>query len=69
MSHSDNPPNGKTGAPGDGLCTDCHSLGTGTQDGSITVTGMPVTIQPSTMYVLTVTNSNPNGVAAEQDFN
>ncbi|MBK9103205.1 MAG: T9SS type A sorting domain-containing protein [Saprospiraceae bacterium] len=68
MSHSDNPPNGKTGAPGDGLCTDCHSLGTGTQDGSITVTGMPATIQPSTMYVLTVTNSNPNGVAAEAGF-
>ena len=68
MSHSDNPPNGKTGAPGDGLCTDCHSLGTGTQDGSITVTGMPTTIQPSTMYVLTVTSSNPNGIAAEAGF-
>ncbi len=63
VSYEDNPPNGKTGAPGDGLCTDCHSLNGGTQDGSITVTGLPAAIEPSTAYFLTVTNSNPNGIA------
>lgn len=68
MSWSANPPDGKTGAPGDGLCTDCHSLNGGTQDGSITVTGFPVTIQPATAYILTITNSNPNGVASKGGF-
>jgi hypothetical protein len=63
VSYEDNPPNGRTGAPGDGLCSDCHSLNGGLQDGSITVTGLPASIEPSTAYFLTVTNSNPNGIA------
>ena len=68
VSYDDNPPNGKTGAPGDGLCTDCHSLDGGTQDGSIVVTGFPTVIEPSTAYLLTITNSNPNGVAGIGGF-
>ncbi len=68
ISWSGNPPDGKTGAPGDGLCSDCHSLGGGTQDGSIVVTGFPSTITPSTAYVLTITNSNPNGQAVKAGF-
>ncbi len=63
VSYDDNPPDGKTGAPNEGLCTDCHSLDGGTQDGSIVVTGFPTVIEPSTAYFLTITNSNPNGVA------
>ena len=63
LSFSANPPDGRTGAPGDGLCSDCHSLGGGMQDGSISVSGLPAVIIPNTAYVLTVTNSNPNGLA------
>lgn len=68
VSWSANPPDGRTGAPGDGNCSDCHSLNGGGQDGSIVVTGFPATITPSTAYVLTITNSNPNGMAARAGF-
>lgn len=68
LSWSANPPDGRSGAPGDGLCSDCHSLNGGTQDGEITVSGFPTTIEPNTAYVLTVTNSNPNGVAELAGF-
>lgn len=68
VSYESNPPNGKTGAPNEGLCTDCHSLDGGTQDGNIVVTGFPTVIEPSTAYFLTITNTNPNGVAGIGGF-
>ncbi len=68
VSFEANPPNGRTGAPGDGLCSDCHSLNGGTQDGTLTVAGFPALIEPSTAYILTITNSNPNGVGSLAGF-
>lgn len=65
MSHSDNPPNGKSGAPGDELCTECHSLDGGTQDGTLLLSGLPAVIEPNTTYMLTITNSNPNMMAQD----
>ncbi len=63
-----NPPNGNTGAPGEGTCANCHTLNGGLQDGTIDVTGMPSVIQPNTSYVLTVTSTNPNGIANVAGF-
>jgi hypothetical protein len=63
VANQTNPPNGKTGAPGEGTCEDCHSIGSGTQDGSLTIDGLPDLIEPATAYILTITNSNPNGAA------
>ncbi len=69
MSYSDNPPNGKTGAPGDGLCTDCHnSDNPGNFDGGIEITGFPASITPNTVYPLIVKVSNPNGFASKAGF-
>lgn len=68
VSFSNNPPNGRTGAPGDGLCTDCHSPGNPAQDGSIEVTGFPDVISPEMTYTLTVTVKNPNGLAELAGF-
>ena len=68
LSFSANPPNGRTGAPGEGLCSDCHSLNGGTQNGNISITGLPATITPNTAYTLTMTSSNPNGVASLAGF-
>lgn len=68
VSFSNNPPNGRTGAPGDGLCTDCHSPGNPAQDGSIEVTGFPDVIAPEMTYTLTVTVKNPNGLAELAGF-
>ena len=69
ISSSSNPPNGRTGAPGEGLCTDCHNNSNPNGfDGSVVVSGLPSTIQANTSYTLTVTNSNPNGLATKGGF-
>jgi len=69
VSSSSNPPNGRTGAPGEGLCTDCHNNSNPNGfDGSVVVSGLPSTIQANTSYTLTVTNSNPNGLATKGGF-
>ncbi|MEL6987768.1 MAG: choice-of-anchor V domain-containing protein [Bacteroidota bacterium] len=67
IARSANPPNGRTGAPGDGLCIDCHSGG-GTFDGETIITGLPDMIEPSTTYPITVTVTNPNGAASRAGF-
>lgn len=68
LAYSASPPNRHTGAPGEDLCTDCHSLNGGTQDGNIVVTGFPSVIIPNQSYVLTITSNNPNGVASKAGF-
>jgi len=65
---SANPPNGRTGAPGDGLCSDCHIQTGPPQDGSVAITGFPGTIIPNQVYTLTVTVANPNGLAVRGGF-
>jgi HYR domain-containing protein/type IX secretion system substrate protein/SprB-like repeat protein len=64
MSYSNNPPNGRTGAPpSNNTCSasagGCHSGGA--MSGNITLTGLPATIAPGTTYPLTVklTRTNP----------
>ena len=64
-----NPPNGVTGAPGEGLCTNCHANNNPNGfDGSISLTGLPASITPNTSYTITVTSSNPNGQAVQAGF-
>ncbi len=65
---SNNPPNGRTGAPGDGLCTDCHSGGSPDQDGEVEITGLPDIIAPQSTHRITVTVRNPNGLGATAGF-
>jgi Putative metal-binding motif len=52
---STNPNNGNTGAPGEGLCTGCHSQTGVVITGSVAVTGFPATIVPGSSYPITVT--------------
>jgi len=68
LANSADPPNGRTGAPSEGLCSDCHTLNGGTQDGDITLSGFPTTIEPNTAYPISITVTNPNGVANEAGF-
>ena len=68
LSTSANPPNGTTGAPGDGLCTECHTPPSATLDGKITVTGFPEAIVPNETYQLTVTNTNTVGSGVKGGF-
>jgi hypothetical protein len=57
IARSNGPPDGKTGAPGEGLCTECH--GTNQGDGNLTVSGIPVSYEPGLPYLLTVELSDP----------
>ncbi len=69
LGFSANPPNGRTGAPGEGLCSDCHNQTNPPQMGMIVVTGMPATIVPNTQYVLTMTSTmtvDPTGPDTER---
>lgn len=58
---SSGPPNGATGAPGEAVCTDCHSsfpVNSGT--GSLSVSGLPQTYIPGMAYTVTVNLADPN---------
>ncbi|HAD14219.1 MAG TPA: hypothetical protein DCF33_17475, partial [Saprospirales bacterium] len=61
LANNGNPPTGKTGAPFNGNCNDCHSGGNYT--GTVEVTGFPATANPSTTYdinlKITGTSGNP----------
>ncbi|MBD3218057.1 MAG: hypothetical protein GF310_07250 [candidate division Zixibacteria bacterium] len=55
---SSGPPDGKTGAPGEGLCSDCHANSSG-GDGSLSLSGAPSEYAFDQTYTLTVTIEDP----------
>ena len=57
---------GYTGAPGDGVCSQCHSGGSFT--GDINIDGVPASITAGDAYQLTVTVTNPNLNILEAGF-
>ena len=59
LANSGNPPTGRTGAPFDGSCGDCHSGGN--FNGNVTVDGLPGSIEPNTTYPLTLTMTVTSG--------
>lgn len=63
VSDPNNPPTGRTGAPGETTCgaSNCHSGGTYT--GTVSISGIPDTVTPSTTYTVTLTNTS-NAVKA-----
>lgn len=65
---SNNPPNGRTGAPGDGLCTDCHAPSNPSQNGTITVNGFPESITANEVYPLQVVLKVTEGAAMLAGF-
>ncbi|MDQ3142298.1 MAG: T9SS type A sorting domain-containing protein [Bacteroidota bacterium] len=59
MANSGNPPNGHTGAPGEGACTNCHNPGSsGNISGNVQITGLPSNILPNTQYNINVRVNN-----------
>lgn len=68
VSFSINPPDGKTGAPGDGFCSECHNTTNPPLNGTITVEGFPETITPLETYRLTVINRDTMGNAVKGGF-
>jgi len=59
LANNGNPPTGKSAAPFDGNCNDCHSGGN--FNGTLTVTGFPATANPGATYDITVTMANATG--------
>ena len=64
LAYNDDPPTGRTGAPFDGHCKDCHSGNNpGGFNGIAAIIGLPDTIMPNTTYPLQIrvsfTSGNP----------
>lgn len=56
MANNANPPNGNTGAPFDNHCNTCHDGGNPNNfNGDVIVDGMPASVDPNTVYPLTIT--------------
>ncbi|MBK8554691.1 MAG: HYR domain-containing protein [Lewinellaceae bacterium] len=56
LANNNNPPNGRTGAPFDGHCNNCHNgSNPNGYDGTVFITGLPSTIEPNMVYNLTLT--------------
>lgn len=68
VSFSANPPDGKTGAPGETFCSECHTPNNTPNQGELTVEGFPATINPGETYLLTVVNRNTVGDAVRGGF-
>lgn len=62
MARSGNPPDGKTGAPGEGTCHDCHStFPINSGDGAFAILG-PAEFEPNQTYEITVQVSDPGQI-------
>ncbi|MEZ4918466.1 MAG: choice-of-anchor V domain-containing protein [Saprospiraceae bacterium] len=59
LANSGNPPNGRTGAPFNGHCGDCHSGGS--YQGIVSISGLPATIDANTTYPMSITLSPTMG--------
>ncbi len=66
LANSSDPPNAKTGAPFDGICSDCH--GGGSFQGTVSVSGLPSDIMPNTTYHLTLTLTATSGSPTKGGF-
>jgi hypothetical protein len=52
LANNGNPPTGRTGAPFNGNCNDCHTGGN--FGGNVEITGLPATIEANTTYDLNI---------------
>ena len=59
LSNSSNPPNARTGAPGEQLCSGCH--GGGSYSGTVEIDGLPSTVMAGETYTITLTTTATAG--------
>lgn len=67
LAFSSNPPNGRTGAPGETTCANCHGGNTPIQ-GSVEIEGLPDKIVGGTAYDITVRTVVNMGTASRSGF-
>ena len=65
---SSNPPNGRSGAPGDDNCTSCHTPGESNFEGEVNIDGFPDDILPNTTYNLVITTNFSSGNPSRAGF-
>lgn len=53
VMYPDVPPAGRTGAPGEGTCSSCHSGALNDGQGTLTLSGIPASYLPGTTYTVT----------------
>ena len=59
LGSSGNPPNGYTGAPGESMCSNCHTQGgSGNINGSLEILGLPTNIVAGQTYTITLRINN-----------
>lgn len=69
VSNSANPPDGRTGAPEDGACTNCHTGNNPNSfDGTLEILGLPDELIPNTTYELAVRMSKTSGNPVRAGF-
>lgn len=66
LSFSSNPPNGRTEGPGEGSCANCH--GGGAYSGTVSISGIPTTIEANTTYNVQITINASAGSPAAGGF-
>ena len=66
LANNNNPPTGKTGAPFNGNCNDCHAGGN--FNGTLEVTGFPATADPDVVYDIKVKLTTTVGSPTKAGF-
>ena len=59
-AHAAGPPAGRTGAPGEQTCIQCHTGTLNAGQGSVTISGIPETYEPNQVITLTVRVQHPD---------
>ena len=69
VSNSANPPDGRTGAPGDDTCTSCHTGDNPNNfEGTLAIKGLPDELESNTLYKLTVSVTKTSGLPVRAGF-
>ena len=69
VSNSSNPPDGRTGAPGDGNCNNCHTgNNVNNFEGTLEIQGLPEEVTPNTSYTVKVVATKTGGDAVRAGF-
>lgn len=66
LSNAFNPPNARTGAPGEGLCSNCHSGGS--FQGTVSISGIPSTVEANQLYSVELTITATSGSPSAAGF-
>ena len=69
VSNSSNPPDGRTGAPGETNCTSCHGGNNSNNfEGSLLIEGLPEQITPNATYTISVISTKTGGNPTRTGF-